>query len=82
MAFPSSSAYGFDRRPLSSEQDEQPLPRIDRYTLEWLEKKYPPRCIDEKETMESAQRYAGKVELIRELKIMVAMAEDQAHGVR
>ncbi len=36
--------------------------------LEELESFYPPKCVGEDETLRQADRYAGKVELIRDLR--------------
>lgn len=35
--------------------------------IEWLDKQYPPRCIQKGESLEDAHRYAGRRDLIDEL---------------
>ena len=46
----------------------RPLPITHSGVIEELEALYPARCIGPNETPESAHRYAGKVELIAELR--------------
>jgi hypothetical protein len=46
----------------------RPLPITLSGVIEELESLYPARCIGPEETPENAHRYAGKVELIAELR--------------
>jgi hypothetical protein len=53
----------------------RPLPVTIVGLLEELEQNYPPRCIGKAETPEDAHRYAGKVELIAELRARINATE-------
>lgn len=44
------------------------IPTASYDLIDHLVKHYPQRCVLENETLESAHRYAGKVELVEELK--------------
>lgn len=47
--------------------DEPEEPALDKRLIDWLRALYPPRCIGADETPERAHRYAGKVELVKQL---------------
>lgn len=53
----------------------RPLPLTLLGVIEELESLYPARCIGPEETPENAHRYAGKVELIAELRGRHAAAD-------
>ncbi len=54
--------------------------RVSKDLADFLKETFPPRCISEGETMEAAQRYAGKVELAQFL-IGHAAEEDDVEAI-
>lgn len=44
------------------------IPRYLTDLVEDLETQYPPRCLEPRESVEDHHRYAGKVELVQELR--------------
>ena len=54
-------------------------PEVSRRLVEWLEQTYPPRCRNPLDTEREHERYAGKVELVQELRNMFDQYMDP-HG--
>lgn len=50
-------------------------PEIPYDLLRWLERNYKPRCLGEQEAVEDHLRYAGKVDLVEQLRSMYENAQ-------
>ena len=51
------------------------IPETTEELIEYLSQQYPPRCIRKEESLESAHRYAGAVDLIEWMKFKLEEAD-------
>ena len=52
------------------------MPEVPKALLEYLEKQYPPRCLQATETVEEHLRYAGMVDLVADMRFRFDQAPD------